>query len=1026
MLTRESLWRRAERVAGGLVARGGGGPIAVCVPHGSDFATVFWGCILGGAIPVPLPAPDASVPERFERRLTSVLSDARPRLVVCAAAHQSAIQSMAARAGLRRSSVCASDDLDAPRQARTGSSVAYLQYTSGSTSSPRGVVVTHENVVANCQVVARLNALGPRSILVNWVPTFHDQGLVYAILAPVVLGYRAILLNPTQFAASPASWMRTISDERATHAGGPTAGYSLCVRRVTAEDLHGVTLASWRVAYCAGERVVAETLKKFALKFREVGFRESALQPCYGLAECTLRVAASPTRRGVRAHLFDSTALAHGRAVRSTSGTGVWLASHGPTVGAGRVIAIVDPKRRTPCPDGTLGEIWVHGPHVARGYWGTRSGRAPFGQRFRGSRLGYLRTGDIGFRFARCLFIVSRLKHTLVLNGVNYYPEDIESVVENSVSGLRPGRVAVFPRGTEPDQEILLAAEFSGSRTDSARVAATIRSLVYAQFGILLADVRLCKPHTLPVTTSGKLRRLACHSLFEPRSGGPPVTSVHEAPHTTAIEPELLSVFERVLGRAIDSGDTLADLGLDSLTVLELCGAAARAGFALTVSQFYRCRTLSDLRASKRHQTAHAIRKGHGALLPMQRFELRSNSLDARTMRPRCFFLPVGTAAAAVFDRVVAVEAQHDALRCRLSYTDGTWIARYSLRSYATKVFRWYDISGLAAQHHLTAVSEVASRLREGITLGAGPLWRVAFVERGKRLPPVLLLVLSHYVADLVSTFLACQQLLSTGDVHSSHASVIQWATLLESLAAQGAFSHEAEAWLSISARARDCVAVIDNDSSAPATGRVIVSSQSLSAATRLAGALSVSFEELSAAATGLALSRWLHRTDTAFQWISTGRDHASLGVDLSAVVGCLYYYWPHVISISPTEGLDFAVRRLLEYRRQFSEGGLGYNILAVSAADQSVRSALDPATLAAVRVNYLGTRRRLPGEVWIQTRAPKPDPATSGGARSTGLYIELELIGGALHIQVASWGIGTNGRESLLSCLEAAFCDTY
>lgn len=1025
LVTAEGLLLAARRAAGGLLrVHGRAGRVAICLPHGPDFASVFWGCVLSGAIPIPLPAISHVGSERFSDRLTAVLRDAEPTAIVCAQVDMPAVDEIVASVRASRTMVVHPASLDAPFKDRWRPSVAYLQYTSGSTSRPRGVRVSQRNIVENCRIIARLNLLNARSILVNWVPTYHDQGLVYGIIGPVVLGYRSALLDPRRFVESPADWLRAISAEGATHSGGPTAGYSLCLREPAPEETRQLSLSSWRVAYCAGERVVPTVLRAFVDRYSRFGFRPTAVQACYGLAEATLRVAAAPARRGLRSFAFDRAALNRGLAKRAFNDDEVQLASHGPTQGSGRHIAIVDPARSTYCADGTVGEIWVSGPHVAAGYWRRRGTTKTFGQRIAGRKTRYLRTGDLGFRFSGSLFIVGRLKDTLIVRGVNHYPEDVELAIQNHVAGVRAGRIAAFASGSERGDDVVVAAELSGRPFDSLPTEARIRRVVAQHCGLEVSAVWLCPKGTLPITTSGKLSRHACRQLYWARSASGseivrPSAAPIDAPHL-----RILEVISTVTGRLVTPATRVSELGIDSLMALELCSAAAESGLGLTVEQLYRAETVLDIRATSVGGTQRSPRRSPAPpLLPMQRFELRSRQTRGRAMRPRCYFLRDGRNAEELLDRVALVQMRNEALRSRFKYTGGAWHARYLPTQSATRVLRWFDLSFIPPTRHQDAISEIAADLRADVSLTNGPQWSVAFVERGLRLPAALVVVLSHLVADRVSAREVSRQLLTTHPPLQSHAtSVSHWASTLAEFGARGTFSQEADRWVAVAEAGTSFSSRLGGDASGSLVSHAVVSRERLTALLDFAGARGASLEEAAAAVMALALARWLDSSSQFFQWFSSGRDHASLGVRLASTIGCLYYYWPHSLELRADDTLDVAMRSLIDFRSTFSHGGLGYNVLAYYAGDPALVRMLDPASLDSVCVNFLGHRRTDSSEAWLPTTGisrGKPEPQSPARPR---IYIELEIVDGELHISAASVGIGGGRTERLLRYVADGF----
>ena len=322
--------------------------------------------------------------------------------------------------------------------------IAYLQYTSGSTASPKGVIVTHSNVLGNLKYIESRGGFGETSLSVNWLPHFHDMGLIYGILQPLFTGFTSVSFSPSTFTHKPLRWLSAITRYRGTHCGGPNFAYDLCVERVTQEECASLDLSSWQVAFNGAEPIRRETLKRFANYFSAAGFRSQAFYPVYGLAEATLKVTSGAPGVGPRYCSVDSVELEKHKihmvdpesaSASTIVGCGRWHAPH--------KVAIVNPETKKVCPPNEVGEIWVAGPSVAAGYWrneaatqrafGSLSGKGPF-----------LRTGDLGFVYRRELFVTGRLKDCIIVRGRNHYPQDIEESVEESHPALRRNGSAAF------------------------------------------------------------------------------------------------------------------------------------------------------------------------------------------------------------------------------------------------------------------------------------------------------------------------------------------------------------------------------------------------------------------------------------------------------------------------------------------------------------------------------------------------------------------------------------------------------
>jgi acyl-CoA synthetase (AMP-forming)/AMP-acid ligase II len=494
-------------------------------PPGLDYVTAVYACFYARLVGVSAYPPH---PRRLERTL--------PRLYAIAA--DADLDAVLTTTALRDVAAALLPDdtplsgrpwlaTDAPRGGGDGDGdahahrvdpreLAFLQYTSGSTAKPRGVMLSHRNLLANSAVIRRAFGLGEDSVGVIWLPPYHDMGLIGGILQPVYLGSTCLLMPPGAVVMHPLRWLEAISRYRATTSGGPDFSYELCVRRIDPAERVGLDLSSWDVAFNGAEPVRANTLRAFTDAFAPHGFRESAFSPCYGLAEATLMVTAPRAARPTLAR-FAKAALHCGRAVATDHSADATVLVGCGTAGAGHEVAIVDPRRRRRCEPGAVGEVWVAGPSVAAGYW-RRPGET---ERSFAARLPeepdagpFLRTGDFGFEHAGELFVVGRLKDVLIVRGRNYHPADVEALAETADDRLRPHCSAAFMLG-DGEPRVALVAEVRDVTDDRLTdVARAIRRAVADGLDLRLDAVALCAPGSVPKTTSGKIQRLLCRSLY--------------------------------------------------------------------------------------------------------------------------------------------------------------------------------------------------------------------------------------------------------------------------------------------------------------------------------------------------------------------------------------------------------------------------------------------------------------------------------------------------------------------------------
>jgi len=532
-LTYGELDRQARAVAAALQQRGlGSGQRALLFyPPSLSFISAFFGCLYAGVVPVPAYPPHPAGLHRVLGRLRAIASNAEPAAALTSApllAKMGALFEQAPEFASLHWLASESVDPDLADQWRpleppaTGQSLAFLQYTSGSTAMPKGVAVTHANLLANEHCIDLGFTLPDEGPVVGWLPFHHDMGLIGNLFQPLYRGQTAVLMAPVAFLQRPVRWLEAITRYRAHTSGGPNFAFDLCVRKITPEQKAQLDLSTWTLAFCGAEPVRAETLEAFAAAFAECGFRREALSPCYGLAEATLMV--TTTARGCLPTSIDvdpQALLAHHvvtdlepdapRRTLMSSGT-VW----GP-----QRVAIVDPDSGRVCPPDQVGEIWVHGPSVASGYW-----RQPaetehtFGAHLADSGDGpFLRTGDLGFMRQGELFVTGRLKDMVIIDGRNHYPQDIELTIEQSHPAIVNGGCAAFAVDVDGRERLVVVAEVDRQfrpeqNANGAGLVSDIQRAVAAQHDVRPHAVSLVRIGGVPRTSSGKVQRRACRNKF--------------------------------------------------------------------------------------------------------------------------------------------------------------------------------------------------------------------------------------------------------------------------------------------------------------------------------------------------------------------------------------------------------------------------------------------------------------------------------------------------------------------------------
>jgi acyl-CoA synthetase (AMP-forming)/AMP-acid ligase II len=555
-----------------------GDRVLILCPPGLDYIRAFFGCLVSGRVAVPAYPPRHP---RYLARLESILDDSLARCVLTTTPMRDAIRSPGG--ALARIPIVWVDDVpplldDWEPYAPGASDLAFLQYTSGSTGAPKGVMVTHQNLIAHAAMMQRAFQLSADEPYVSWLPLFHDMGLM-AMLHAVYAGAHEIILSPLELVSRPFRWLEAITTHRATVSGGPNFAYDLCASRISEAEREQLDLSSWRIAFNGSEPVQAETLERFTLRFAGRGFRHAAHYPCYGLAEATLFVSGAGRPRDPVCKSLSRTALADGEVRGDTSADAKRLIGCGQAFG-GELVRIVHPDERRMLPDGSLGEIWVSSDAVAAGYWRNAPATAEtFHATLAGAHQGrrYLRTGDLGFVDSGELYVAGRLKDLIIIRGQNYYPQDIEITAQHSHLALVAGGGAAF----EHDGGAVLVQELrrtgQGEGPAPAAVIAAIKQAVAETLGLDLTQVVLVQMHSIPRTSSGKIQRRQTHQLFLDgalkRIPGADAPAPAAGLSRTAIEGALRSIAARVLQRPfilIDLDAPLASLGLDDVSAQSL------------------------------------------------------------------------------------------------------------------------------------------------------------------------------------------------------------------------------------------------------------------------------------------------------------------------------------------------------------------------------------------------------------------------------------------------------------------------
>jgi 8-amino-7-oxononanoate synthase/acyl carrier protein len=517
-LTYQQLWDEVRGLAGAMQEQVEPGQrILLLYPPGLDFVVGLFACHALGAIAVPAFPPRRN---RKASRIRSIVTDADTRIAFSTESVAEQLVGGTRHEDLEGVTVIGTDS-PSLRNAKawvepsnlTPDSLAILQYTSGSTGSPKGVMLTHRNVLANCELI--ISGFEPKREYCGmaWLPAYHDMGLVGGILQPMYFGRTATLMSPMTFLQRPARWLQTISRLGIQISGGPNFAYQLCVDKIDDSELEGVDLSCWKIAFNGAEPIRPTTLDAFAKRFAKFGFDRHAFVPCYGMAETTLMVTAGPSETRPVVTAFDGTKLdkkivepvsPDHQDARSLVGCGRVL--------PGEVVKIVDPHTMKILEDGSIGEIWVQSPSVGQGYWQAAVPTAnTFGGKTADGQGPFLRTGDLGFLHGDQLYISGRLKDMIIVRGVNRYPQDIEQTVETASAAVQAGSVAAFAMTFHDREQLVIVAETVRQRDlDWDDHLQKIRRAVTAEHELPPDAVYLVRNSSVPKTSSGKIQRHAC------------------------------------------------------------------------------------------------------------------------------------------------------------------------------------------------------------------------------------------------------------------------------------------------------------------------------------------------------------------------------------------------------------------------------------------------------------------------------------------------------------------------------------
>jgi len=764
-LTYAELDRRARELAGELSRHAGVGERALLLMQsGPSYVVSFYACLYAGIIAVPALPPE-SLRQYELSRVRAILDDAQPSLVLTEAhLRDSLVQAFdqALPTTLSVDALAPSGRDNGPVRLPAFDDIAFLQYTSGSTATPKGVEVSHGNLVANERMMVRGFDLHEGDTFVSWLPLYHDMGLIGCLLLSLYRGATLVLMSPRHFVERPARWLEAISQYRATHTGAPDFAFRLAAERVNESVLATLDLSCLRVLFSGSEPVRQDSLHAFARHFAGTGFNPLAFLPCYGLAEATLFVTGTTADEPFVSTSFDSHALGEDRA---EPGEGSLLVSSG-VLHPGLDVILVDPNTGDIKPDSHIGEIWTSGDSVARGYWRNPQASA----RAFVSREGrtWLRTGDLGFVREGRLFVTGRLKDMIIVRGQNIYPQDLERAVEYNVEGARKGRVTAFVVEQAHGEGIGIAVEIG--RTTQRKISA---AQLCADIDRVVADVcqqtpvwiALLNPGELPKTSSGKLQRSACRQMLERaeldcfhlRRNDQPVVRQGQAlvdDHERAVA----AVWAEVLGLdELFRDDNFFALGGNSIAAAQIIGRLReRLGVNLALACVFDNPELARFAARVAEAAAGEVRPVLAASATGERLPsyAQERLWFAWQLDPQgsVYNVPLALHLRGPLD-VEALRASFAALQQRHEVLRTTFVpegqgVRLVLHEAMRLDFAVEDLFGLLSRQRLDqARQRAASQARQPFDLSTGPLQRVHLLRLDER-EHVLLLTTHHIAVD--------------------------------------------------------------------------------------------------------------------------------------------------------------------------------------------------------------------------------------------------------------------------------------
>ncbi len=811
--------------------------VLLLYPPDLEYIAAFFGCLYAGAVAVPVFAPRAN---RSLSRLQAIAANAEAKVVLTTSAVFSRIEPFLAQVSeLQAMHWLVTDNIDEETAQEwkepyiDGDTLAFIQYTSGSTASPKGVMVSHASILHNERMIQSAFRQTEQSVILSWLPLYHDMGLIGGVLQPLYVGAHCILMSPVSFLQKPLRWLQAISRYRATTSGGPNFAYDMCVQKIDPARRSELDLSSWSVAFNGSEPVRAETLKQFAKAFEPCGFQPEAFFPCYGLAEATLFVSGNPVVRPPVIKMFAAESLAKHRVEEQAADADVdvqELVSCGTTL-LGQETLIVNPETSTPCAPNEVGEIWIAGDSVAKGYWNRpEETQNIFHARLMGvSGETFLRTGDLGFLHDGELFITGRLKDLIIIRGRNLYPQDIEQTVAECHADLRRGGGVAFSVEVEGEERLVIVQELERHASidvngpDVNALVQRVRQAVTEEHEVQPYAIAFVRAGSIPKTSSGKLQRRASRAMFlsgsfeilaewrdEATQSGETLLAV------PAVEPEneedikelLKSLFATRLGTValeVDVDEPVARYVLDSLQAIELMHAVeVSLGIVLPMTSFLQSPSITELaRQAMKYLTAKRLAEKEAPANAALTTILPDTLLTHRpSYGQQALWLIAGLAPeSAAYNVASAVRIQsevepgamrrafqklverHPALRTTFSDIEGTPVAVV-----CEEVEVSFDFEEVPSWNEEVLNQRLTKLALLPFNLKTGPLFRVNLFKLSEE-EYVLMLVAHHIVVDFWSLAILVHELgelyeaerhgraVSLASISKTYADYVGWQT---------------------------------------------------------------------------------------------------------------------------------------------------------------------------------------------------------------------------------------------------------